>query len=429
MPDAADDTPTDQTPAGPRRGWLHPAVLAATALSVASGYASFTFIAALGDIASAFGEVTPGDDIAAAAGLAATTVGVGLAVIRLASLGALPLSGLADRLGRRRVVLACVALGLAFTAATAGAGSFWWAVAIFALARPLLAATNAVATVIAGEVTASGDRTKAIALVTAGYAVGSGLTTLVRLGVPEALGFRGLFLTTAAALLLLPLVGRWLTEPDRYRRLAHTGPRPRLGTVRPDLRGRLAVLCVVTFAFGFVTGPVNTNVFFYGENVLGVSSVSMFGIVAVGGVTGLGGLLAGRWAADTLGRRPTAGVTLAGVAACAVLTYSGAPAGLALGYWASLFAAASFAPAGGALDVELFPTSQRGTALGWITAANVIGSVTGLVAFGMLVDAFDAFSTAAMLVGAPVVLTATLYLRLPETRGLELEETAPEHAE
>ena len=59
-------------------------------------------------------------------------------------------------------------------------------------------------------------------------------------------------------------------------------------------------------------------------------------------------------------------------------------------------------------------------------AAGVLGAVAGLVAFGLLTDALDSFATAAVLICAPVVLTCVLFARLPETRGLELEQSAPD---
>src|SRR5918996_605046 len=76
-------------------------------------------------------------------GLSGTTVGIGLAIIRFASLGALPLSSAADRIGRRTVMLWCTAAGLALTAMAAISPSFWWFVAIVAIRRPRLTAANA----------------------------------------------------------------------------------------------------------------------------------------------------------------------------------------------------------------------------------------------------------------------------------------------
>jgi hypothetical protein len=54
------------------------------------------------------------------------------------------------------------------------------------------------------------------------------------------------------------------------------------------------------------------------------------------------------------------------------------------------------------------------------------GAPPGAAAFGVLADAFDSFAEAAVLVCVPAVVLPALYLMLPETRGLELEESAPE---
>ena len=94
-------------------------------------------------MAKSFGSPSPtGSSVAAEVGLSATILGVGLGIIRLAALGSLPLAALADRVGRRRVMLGCTVLGLAATAAAALSPGYWWFVALFALGRPLLASTG-----------------------------------------------------------------------------------------------------------------------------------------------------------------------------------------------------------------------------------------------------------------------------------------------
>jgi MFS family permease len=162
-------------------GWHDPAILATGALAAAAGFAQFGATSALADVARSFGKPSPtGTSVAAEVGLSFTILGVGLGTIRLAALGSLPLAALADRVGRRRVMLSCTALGLAVTALAALSPSYWWFVALFALGRPLLAGTNAISGVIAAEETRSRDRAKAIALVTAAWGGGTGLVAVVR---------------------------------------------------------------------------------------------------------------------------------------------------------------------------------------------------------------------------------------------------------
>src|SRR6202020_3158839 len=92
----------------------------------ASGFAQFGVVAALGDVARGFGQVNLGATLADQAGLSGTDLGIGLAIMRLASLGALPITGLADRFGRRRVLLVAAGLGLAMTAAAAASPRYSW---------------------------------------------------------------------------------------------------------------------------------------------------------------------------------------------------------------------------------------------------------------------------------------------------------------
>jgi MFS family permease len=414
-------------------GWRHPAILAVAAATVASGFAQFGATSALGDVARAFGETGDGTSVVARVGLSGTTLGIGLAVVRLASLAALPLSAMADGYGRRRMLLGCVTGGLALTALAALSPGYWWFVALFALGRPLLSATNAIAVVVAAEETRSRDRAKAIGLMTAGYGIGAGLTALIRGVAGDNLGFRGLFAIALLPLAAMPLLARRLEEPDRYQRLrAAKDPQlaaarpPVLGRIRTDLRPRLWLLAALAFAIAFVTGPMNTFLFVYAENALGMSRSATAAMVLAAAPVGLVGLLIGRWGADRLGRRGTAAATQAVVALAGRLTYSGSRATVAAGYLLAILAASAYAPSFGALSAELFPTSMRATVAGWLVAAGVLGAVAGLVAFGLLTDALASFATAAVLICAPVVLTCVLFARLPETRGLELEQSAPD---
>jgi MFS family permease len=414
-------------------GWRHPAILAVASATIASGFAQFGATTALGDVARAFGETGDGTSVVARVGLSGTTLGIGLAIVRLASLASLPLSAMADGYGRRRMLLGCVAGGLAFTALAALSPGYWWFVALFALGRPLLSATNAIAVVVAAEETESRDRAKAIALMTAGYGIGAGLTALIRGVAGDGLGFRGLFALALVPLAATPLLARRLEEPDRYQRLrAADDPqlaaaRPAvLGRVRADLRPRLWLLAVLAFSIAFVTGPMNTFLFVYAENALGMSRSATAVMVLAAGPVGLVGLLIGRWAADRLGRRITAAGTQAVVALAGMLTYSGSRATVAAGYLLAVLVASAYAPAFGAIGSELFPTSVRATVAGWLVAAGVLGAVAGLVTFGLLTDALASFAAAAVLICAPVVVTCILFARLPETRGLELEQSAPD---
>lgn len=416
-----------QGPDGPKLrlfGWLHPGVLAPAGLAAAAGFAQFAATASLADVAAAFG-VTGADGLNP--GLSDTTLGLGLAVIRLGSLAAMPLAAAADHIGRRRLALACTTGGLALTALAALAGGFWWFILVLALARPLLSATNAVAAVISAEVTDSRNRSRAVAVVGATYGMGAGLIVLIRAAGGEGLGFRPLFALALVPLALTPLMARRLKETGLYESLDRpVGATRRRRSFPPHLRTRLLVLGLLTAGAGLISGPATTFVFYFSETVRGMSPAPMAGAVLAAGPIGLVGLIVGRWGADRLGRRLSAALAMAVMAAAAVVTYNVPGAGVIGGYLLAIFAASAFTPASGVMSAELFPTSLRSTAAGWLTAGGVLGAVAGLFLFGLLADTLGSFGVAAILLAVPVILLTLLYLLLPETAGLELGDSAPE---
>ncbi len=421
---AMDDAPG--TPALHLHRWTHPAVLSVAVVAFAAGFGQFGVVAALGHVATAFGHHHGGVSLADQAGLSGTTLGVGLAVIRLASLGGLPIASWADRLGRKRTLVSACAAGLALTAAAAASPSFWWFVAIFAVGRPALSATSALSTVIGAEQTASKDRAAAVALMAAAYAVGAGLTAVLNSVAGSALGFRGLCILALVPLVVLPTVVRKVTEPDRFLRqhLEVAGEHrtlPVLGAIARPYRRRLAIIALLAFSVSVVSGPANSFPYLYAQNVLHLTGAVTALMVIASGALGLAGLLAGRWLADAIGRRPAAAMAMLGIIGSAILAYSGSPTALVVGYIAGVTSGALFAPGAGALANELMPTHVRASVAGWQVASGVIGAVCGLIAFGAIATADNRFSAAAVLTFAPVTLAVLLFLALPETRGREPE--------
>jgi MFS family permease len=404
-------------------GWVHPGVLVPAALAAAAGFAQFAATASLADVAAEFGVTGAGGSNP---GLSDTTLGIGLGVIRLGSLAAMPLAAAADHIGRRKLALACMAGGLALTALASLAGGFWWFVAVLALARPLLSATNAVAAVISAEVTDSRNRSRAVAVVGATYGMGAGLIVLVRAAAGDRLGFRPLFALSLVPLALLPLMARRLKETALFEKLEHPAGTTRRRPVPSHLRRRLLILALLTAGAGLVSGPATTFVFYFSETVRGMSPAPMAVAVLAAGPIGLLGLIVGRWGADRLGRRLSAALSMAVLAGAAVVTYNVPGAGVIGGYLLAIFAASAFTPASGVMSAELFPTSFRSTAAGWLTAGGVIGAVLGLALFGTLADILGSFGVASILLAVPVALLTLLYLLLPETAGMELDHSAPD---
>jgi MFS family permease len=427
MPDHGAASPPGVVGALRLHGWADRAVVGVALAAMAAGFGQFGLVAALGDVARDFGRAAPGVSIADQVGLSGTELGIGLAIIRLASLGSLPLIGLADRSGRRNVLVATLTLGLALTVASAASPGYWWFVAIFACGRPLLSTTNALAQVAAAEQTGSSGRASAVALTAAGYGVGAGLIAIIDSLASGTLGFRGMFALAVIPLALVPVLRRSIEEPDRFTVEAASDdhPLPVLGPVGPRFRRRLAVVALLAFALSVITGPATSFVFLYAQNVLHQPGYVTAAMVVGAGAAGLVGLLVGRWMADHVGRRPTGAAALVGLAAFGSLTYAGSRPALVVGYILGVLAGSVFAPAAGSLLTELFPTSVRASVAGWWVAAGVIGAGVGLVVFGAVADVGDRFGIAAVLTFTPAALAAALFWLVPETRGKEPEDLWP----
>jgi MFS family permease len=401
------------------RSWLSAPVLAVAALSIAAGISAFGVTVVIGDVAADLGQPTASADTTFELGLPVTTIGIALAVIRLASLASLPLAALADRLGRRRLLLTVATLGLTLTSLAAASPGFWWYVALVALARPFLSTVNAVAGVVAAEESRSVDRAAAIGLITAAYGLGSGLVSVVRGLLPGEPSFRIVTLFALAPLLLLPLLARHIREPAIAVRV-HAEGLP--GALPRHLRGRVTVLALLVGAIAVATGPGFTYLFVYGERVLGATSLQLSFLVLAAGPAGLAGILLGRWSADRFGRRITGALAMSGTGIAVAIAYSGGSGALAIGYLTTVLLASAFAPAQGTLAAELVPTNVRATVAGWLTVTAVLGAVTGLSAFGALAEATGSFAVAARLLGGFAALSALGFGALPETRGTELED-------
>lgn len=402
------------------RSWLTAPVLAVAALSVAAGISAFGVTVVIGDVAADLGQPPASDDSPFQLGLPVTTIGIALSVIRLASLASLPLAALADRLGRRRLLLTVATLGLTLTSLAAASPGFWWYVVLVALARPFLSTVNAVAGVVAAEESRSVDRSGAIGLITVAYGLGSGLVSVGRGLLPGEPSFRVVTLFALAPLLLLPLLARRVREPPIAVDRTHAEGLP--GAVPQHLRGRVTLLALLVGAIAVATGPGFTYLFVYGERVLGATPFQLASLVLAAGPAGLVGILLGRWSADRLGRRITGALAMSGAGIAVAIAYSGGSAALAVGYLATVLLASAFAPAQGTLAAELVPTAVRATVAGWLTVTAVLGAVAGLSAFGVLAEATGNFAVPARLLGGLVALSALGFRALPETRGTELED-------
>jgi MFS family permease len=372
-------------------------------------------------VAKAFGAADASGSISVQAGLSLTVLGAGLAVLRLASLGGLPLAALADRLGRRRTLVGWTLLGLLATELAAISPSYWWFVAIFALGRPFLSASAALCSVVVSELSHPGRRAMALAVVSGGYGLGAGTNALVHSALRGVASFRFLFLTALLPLVAVALLRHQLPEPAAAEVL--DGAKPRFGGVGRAQRGRLSKVLALIFVTSATSAPASSFVFLYAENVVHLAKWYESAMIALAALFGLAGLLWGRHVADRRGRRPAVAIGITAVAAASVILYAGGRGLVVIGYLLGVLSTGFLAPGGTALSNELFPTSVRASVAGWGIVASVLGAVCGLVVFGAIVDGSGSFEVAALVGLLPVAIALALLSRLPESLGAELEGT------
>lgn len=358
--------------------------------------------------------------------------------ISVSALGALILARLADRVGRRRIIVASLTLSPLFALGAAVARE----PAPFALCEIMISALlgGSVSSAIAllaeelpGERRAAGQAFAAFA-----SALGGVLSYIV---IPFLLqwgySWRWLLAPCVAGAGLVIPVARMLPVEGRWARLAsvHAPATSRIYDVFAQLYRRRALTLLGCAALDTMAGTaVNGWLYFEAVSVIGLSPQRASTLVVVGMLVGMAGFPLGAWSSNRFGRVPT--VTYVGGAAWlgALAFYWGPPKlvhwpllWLLIAYGWFKFAAGAMTVAANAAATELFPSSLRTTMIGWqvITAAafSVLAQVliAALIApMGGLARVIGFFA----LLGFP---SAALFgVFIDETRGLPLEIAARE---
>ncbi len=347
--------------------------------------------------------------------------GAVLSLVRLGVLGALVVTSLADRRGRRRVLIGCATVGCVVAAISGLAPDLVSLGAAQTVVRGCATAGGVLVGIVAAEEMPAGSRAYALSLLAAAGALGAGLCLLVLpladLGIA---GWRGVML---ASVLLLPVVrmaARHLPESRRYTArhvdVAMAGHGPRLW-----------LLAASAFLLSIFTAPAAQllNEFLRDEQGFSAIRITLFTILTntPGGL----GLVIGGMLADRRGRRGVGAFgVVAGTLGTVAMVLLGGGAMWVLSVLAAI-AGAMVVPALGVYGPELFPTSLRGRANGLIAILAVSGSVLGLLTAGWLSERWDGLGPAlALLSVGPLVMAVLVLVGYPETAQRELEELNPE---
>ncbi len=358
------------------------------------------------------------------------------AVVRLGVIPAVAWTLLADRLGRRRLLLATILGFSVCTFGTAFVGDARQFRLLQFLARMFIYAETMLAVVVLAEELGARNRGWGIGVLGAMGALGHGLSAIV-FGSVSLLpyGWRFLYVVGAVPLLGLAWFRRGLPETQRFEQ--HRAARRDHGGWRDWLRPfvllmrmyprRMAVLCGAVFPLEFVTITGITFMAKTLQEVHGYAPGQVTILFVVGGMVGiLGNIVAGAWS-DRFGRRIVVSVLIA-LGALGLFVFYRLSGWVIIPAWITLVfslmgASVLFKTMGG----ELFPTSYRATASGVRQVVGVLGGVWGLALEGTLYQLTGSHSAAiSMMIPVMLIPPFVVFAFLPETATRELEDIAPE---
>lgn len=361
--------------------------------------------------------------------LSPSAAGWMIAAINLGTVIAFALVGLADRLGRRRVLaITITGYTVASLASAFAPGAVLFTLAQL-LARIFLIGEWAVASVVAAEEYPAEDRGTVLGVVSACGSLGS----IVCAGVVPLLlktppGWRAVYMVGAAPLLLVAVARRGLRETQRFEREASAEPKPLISgaILRGPSRARVLRLGLI-WALTYVC--TQNAITFWKEFAVserGMSSATVGKMITLAALASMLPIFASGRLLDRFGRRAGAAVIYGALAVGVGLAYTlrgGAALNLALVF--AVFGVSAVLSVLNAYTTELFATRDRAEAFAW--SNNLLGRITYVlspIAVGYAAEVFGWGPSVGVTALAALAALGLILLWLPETRGRELEDTA-----
>lgn len=364
-------------------------------------------------------------------------------------IGAAVFGRLADRYGRRRVLLATVAMDAVFGLASAFAPDFATLLVLRFLTGLAVGGTLPVDYAMMAEFLPPSRRGRWLVMLEGFWAVGTVIVALTAWaaaahGVAEV--WRVIFFVTAVPAVVGIFLRFWIPESPLHLlrqgreaearavldRVLETNGQPTLGEARlvqPEVRAEgifspaLLRRTLLMLAVWFLVSMTYYGIFTWMPAQLatqGFGFVRGYGFLVALALAQIPGYALAAWGVEAWGRRPTlVGFLVLSAAACLMFATSTSPLliGVALmvmsfallGTWGALYA---FTP-------ELYPTGSRATGMG---TAGAMARLGGLLAPSVLVYLFIQNTATAIALFAGLLLLAALLARLidVETRSKAL---------
>jgi MFS family permease len=363
-------------------------------------------------------------------GLSKPTAGLlGSMTLAASAVGGLVFGLVADRFGRRRALMASIAIYSVFTAAC-GLATGVAMLAVFRVCLGLgMGGEWASGAALVCETWPAAHRGKALGIVQSSWAVGYALAAAVAALVLPVWGWRGVFFIGVVPAFFTLWIQKKVREPEIWRstRASAISGRQRLAQIFGRRQLRLTVLitlmnaCTMFGWWGFnlwLPGYLSLSA---GEGGIGLGPRTMSALVIF--------MQAGMWLgyitfgfiSDRLGRKRSYVIFLVAAAAF-MLLYARTRQPLilfALGPFVAFFGTGYFTGFG-ALTAEIYPTAARATAQGLTYNAGRIASAIAPLTVGALAET-RGFPFAFTAIAAAFLAAALLWWGIPETRGRALE--------
>ncbi|ABK03279.1 major facilitator superfamily MFS_1 [Arthrobacter sp. FB24] len=374
-------------------------------------------------------------------------------------IGALTLGSLADRIGRRPVVvhgtllfsLAAIATGLATTPEAFGALRFLTGIFLGGVIPNIVSLMN--------ELAPRANRHALTTIMLSIYSVGSIVATLVALWVLPLLGWKPVFFLSGAALLFLPFLYRWMPEsmtflmsrgketearallrravPTQNHEHVHwTVPapqhRPSVSASRLFREGRLLGTPMVWLSFGMcmlMVYGLNTwlpKIMIAGGYDLG-SSLQFLIVLNIGATVGA---LAGGWLGDRFGNKLVLVIffALAVVSLILLGTHPGPELLNILLFIAGATTIGTLAVVH-AFGADYYPAEIRSTGVRWCSAMGRFGAIAGPILGGALIGLKLPLGQNFLIFAIPGVIAIAAVLLVARTKTVEESHAEPQPAE
>lgn len=360
--------------------------------------------------------------------------------ISINALGSFFLSRMADRIGRRRILM----IGLVVTPLGSLGAAFAPTAASFIICEIVvyssIGATFGSAVVMMAEALPIAKRAEGQGWANFGIATGgAGPVLLAPILAHYGLSWRWMPGVAAAGIAMAPMMIRSLPESHRWERVAASGAAARshfYDVFGPRYRRRTIPLIIATLMGEASGAAVSAWTYYHAVTVVGLSPAQGSLILMVGGTLSTSGLVLGARMAEMTGR----------VRSIVILVFAGAAGNLAFYWgpphhfgWPVLWLMLAFAwlgttgrgtqVAGNSAVTELFPTALRGTIMGWLTLTIAFSAIGAQAAIALLARPLGGLSNVVgwiSLLAIPAALVWGIFI--DETRGLSLEVASGEVA-